>query len=308
MDIVDLRTFVEVADAGGVSPAARRLGISKSMVSRRLVRLEHELGVQLLARTTRGAGLTEAGATFREYAAKTCAEIEIARETISPEGDLCGRLRLAVPLTSGPLHFASVLADMALHHPQLHIHAEYTDRFVDLVGEGFDCAIRVGALRDSNVVAERVGEISFRLVASPGYIQRHGLPETPGEITGHHALLGTEAWRFLEGGRIVTVQPQGRFSSNNGAALAKAAAAGLGIAWLPDCVTHTYLASGALVPIMTRFPLPVGDVHLVRPSSPHPPRKVRILADFLAASFERLHGQSAAEIALSPPTTDPVAG
>lgn len=307
MDIEDLRSFVEVADSGGVSHAARRLGVSKSMVSRRLARLEDELGVQLLARTTRGAGLTEAGVTFREYAAKTCTEIDIARETISPTGELRGRLRVAVPLTSGPVHFASVLADMARQYPQLHVHAEYTDGFVDLVGEGFDCAILVGALRDSNVVAKRVGEIYCRLVASPRYIEENGSPEAPGEITNHRALIGKEPWRFLEGDRIVTVQPQGRFSSNNGAALAEAAATGLGIAWLPDCVTHTYLASGELIPIMTRFPLPVGDVHLVRPSTPHPPRKVRILADFLVASYEKLRDQSGADITLPTPTIDPVA-
>ncbi|MCQ1768662.1 LysR family transcriptional regulator [Neorhizobium galegae] len=301
MDIEDLRTFVEVADSGGVSPAARRLGISKSMVSRRLARLEVELGVQLLARTTRGAGLTEAGVTFRDYAAKTCTEIDIARETIMPEGDLRGRLRVALPLTSSPMHFASVLTDTARHHPQLQIHAEYCNRCVDLVAEGYDCAIQVDALRDSNVIAKRVGEIYGKLVASPDYIRAHGSPETPDEIASHQALLGAEAWRFLEGDRIITVQPQGRFSSNNGAAIAQAAAAGVGIARLPDCVTHTYLASGALVPIMTRFPLPVGDVHVVRPSSPHPPRKVRILSEFLIASFEKLRDPWSPETGLMTP-------
>ncbi|AJD42556.1 LysR family transcriptional regulator protein [Rhizobium gallicum bv. gallicum R602sp] len=287
MDIEDLRTFVEVADAGGVSPAARRLGISKSMVSRRLIRLEEALGIQLLARTTRGAGLTEAGGTFRDYAARICTEIDIARETIVPDGDLRGRLRVAVPLTSGPLHFAPVLAEMARHHPQLQIHAEYSDRFVDLIADGFDCAIRVGALRDSNLIARRVGQIYGKLVASPDYIRIHGSPEKPDEIAAHQALIGAEAWRFMDGEKVVTVQPQGRFSSDNGAALASAAAAGLGIAWLPDCVTHEYLTSGALVPVMTRFPLPVGGVYVVRPPSPHPARKVRILSEFLIEAFQR---------------------
>ncbi|SFA73029.1 DNA-binding transcriptional regulator, LysR family [Rhizobium sp. NFR07] len=286
MDIEDLRTFVEVADAGGVSPAARRLGISKSMVSRRLIRLEGELGIQLLARTTRGAGLTEAGLTFREYAARACAEIDIARETILPSGDLRGRLRVAVPLTSGPVHFAPVLAEMARQHPQFQIHADYSDRFVDLISDGFDCAIRVGTLRDSNLIARRVGQIYGKLVASPDYIRTHGSPEKPDEIVGHHALVGAETWRFMDGEKIVTVQPQGRFSSDNGAALASAAAAGLGIAWLPDCVTHEYLESGALVPIMTRYPLPVGGVYVVRPPSPHPARKVRILSEFLIEAFD----------------------
>jgi DNA-binding transcriptional LysR family regulator len=287
MDIEDLRTFVEVADAGGVSPAARRLGVSKSMVSRRLTRLEAALGIQLLARSTRGAGLTEAGITFREHAAKISIEIDMAREMIGPEGELRGRLRVAVPLTSGPPHFAPVLAEMARHHPKLQIDAEYSDRFVDLIADGFDCAIRVGALRDSNLIARRVGQIRGKLVASPDYISRHGAPETPDDIAQHQALLGSEAWRFVDGDRIVTAQPQGRFKADNGAALASAAAAGLGLAWLPDCVTHDYLETGALVPVMTRYPLPVGGVYVVRPPSPHQARKVRVLADFLVASFER---------------------
>src|ERR671911_1615628 len=133
MDVEDLQTFVAVADAGGVSAAARRLGVSKSIVSRRLFRVEAELGVQLLARTTRGAALTEAGIAFRDHAARASAEIDTARETILPAGDLRGRLRVAMPLTFGPTHFAPVLAQMARRHPRLHIQTCYSDRFVDLV-------------------------------------------------------------------------------------------------------------------------------------------------------------------------------
>jgi DNA-binding transcriptional LysR family regulator len=157
MDLEDLRTFVDVADAGGVSSAARRLGVSKSIVSRRLFRLEAELGVQLLARTTRGAALTEAGVTFREHAARVCAEIDIALETIMPAGELRGRLRIAAPLSLGPTHLAPAFAEMARRHPLLHLQASYSDRFVDIIGEGFDCAIRVGYLSDSNLIARRVG-------------------------------------------------------------------------------------------------------------------------------------------------------
>src|SRR6202012_1217030 len=127
MDTEDLRTFVDVADAGGVSAAARRLGVSKSIVSRRLFRLEAELGIQLLARTTRGAALTEAGVTFREHAARICAELDAARETILPAGDLRGRLRIAAPLSFGPTHLAPVLAELAKKHPLLQVHTSYGD-------------------------------------------------------------------------------------------------------------------------------------------------------------------------------------
>ncbi|WFC43333.1 LysR family transcriptional regulator [Pseudoxanthomonas sp. SE1] len=288
MDIEDLRTFVEVADAGGVSPAARRLGVAKSIVSRRLGRVEAELGVQLLARTTRGAALTEAGATFREHAARACAEIDAARDTILPSGDLRGRLRIAAPLSFGPTHFAPVLAEMARRHPQLHVHTAYSDRFVDLVAEGFDCAIRVGYLQDSTLVARCVGPLYGRLVASPDYLDAHGAPEVPGDIAMHEALMqGTEAWQFMDGDEVITVHPRGRFKADNGTALIAAAVAGLGIAWLPDGLTRDYVASGALVPVMTRYPPPPAGIYVIRPPGPHPSLKVRALTELLIGCFEQ---------------------
>lgn len=286
MDIEDLQTFVAVADAGGVSAAARRLGLSKSIVSRRLFRIEGELGVQLLARTTRGAALTEAGATFRDHAARASAEIDTARETIHPSGELRGRLRVAMPLSFGPTHFASVLAEMARQHPQLHVYTSYADRFVDLIGEGFDCAIRVGYLQDSNLIAKRVGPIYGKLVASPDYIKAHGAPESVEQLSDHQALMqGTESWQFMDGDKVVSVQPQGRFKADNAMALATAAAAGLGIAWLPDCITHGYVTTGALVPIMTRYPPPSAGAFVVRPPGKHPTRKVRVLTEMLTDYF-----------------------
>jgi DNA-binding transcriptional LysR family regulator len=288
LDIEELRTFVEIADAGGVSPAARRLGVSKSIVSRQLARLEAELGVQLLARTTRGAALTEAGAIFRDHAAKVCAEIDAAREMLLPDGELCGRLRVAAPLTFGPTHLASVLAEMARRHKQLHIHTYYSDRFVDLIAEGFDCAIRFGYLQDSNLIARHVGPIHGKLVASPDYIKAHGSPEKPEELVAHQALMqGTEAWQLTDGDKIITVRPQGRFKADNGAALAAAALAGLGIAWLPDGITHDHVASGVLVPVMTRYPPPPAGVYVVRPPSQHPARNVRVLTELLIKCFEQ---------------------
>jgi DNA-binding transcriptional LysR family regulator len=286
MDIEDLRTFVEVADAGGVSPAARRLGVSKSIVSRRLFRLEAELGVQLLARTTRGAGLTEAGVTFRDHAARVCAEIDVARETILPAGDLRGRLRVAAPLTLGPTLLAPVFAELARRHPLLHVHASYSDRFVDLVGEGFDCAVRVGYLSDSNLMTRHVGAIHGALVASPDYIREHGVPETPDELLSHQALMqGTETWQFMDGDKTISVHPQGRFKADNGSALAVAAVAGLGIAWLPHCLIENHLASGALASVMTRYPVPTAGIFVVRPPGQYPARKVRVLTELLIEHF-----------------------
>jgi DNA-binding transcriptional LysR family regulator len=288
LDIEELRTFVEIADAGGVSTAARRLGVSKSIVSRQLARLEAALGVQLLARTTRGAALTEAGIAFREHAIRACAEIDTARELILPDGELCGRLRVAVPLTFGPTHLAPVIADMARRHPQLHIHTVYSDRFVDLIAEGFDCAIRFGYLPDSNLIARHVGPIYGKLVASPDYVKAHGVPANPDELVAHQALMqGTEAWQFMDGEKIITVRPQGRFKADNGAALVAAALAGLGIAWLPDGIINDHVASGALIPVMTRYPPPPAGVYVVRPPGLHPARKVRVLSELLIECFDK---------------------
>lgn len=288
MEIEELRTFVEVADAGGISPAARRLGISRSIVSRRLLRLEAELGVQLLARSTRGAALTEAGATFRDYAARACVEIDIARETVLPTGNLRGRLRIAAPLTFGPTHFAPMLAEMARRHPELQIQTCYSDRFVDLIAEGFDCAIRVGYLSDSNLIARRVGPIYGKLLASPDYIRAHGAPDRPEEVGAHEALMqGTETWQFLDGDEIITIRPQGRFKADNGTALVAAAVAGLGVAYLPDCLTHEHVVSGALVPIMTNHPPPPAGAYVIRPPGQHPARKIRVLTDLLIELFEQ---------------------
>ncbi|MBY3136687.1 LysR family transcriptional regulator [Rhizobium laguerreae] len=287
MDIEDLRTFVEVADAGGVTAAAMRLGVSKSMVSRRLVRLEGELGVQLLARSTRGAALTEAGSTFRDYAARVCAEMDVAKETILPAGELRGRLRIAAPLSFGPTHLASVLAEMARRHPLLQIQTCYSDQVVDLITEGYDCAIRLGYLQDSNLIARRVGPIYGKLVASPDYVKRHGSPETPEDLASHQALMqGTEAWQFMAGEKIIAVNPRGRFKADNAVALTAAAVAGIGIAYLPEGLIKEHVASGALVPVMPNYPLPTAGIYVVRPPAQYPAKKVRVLTEMLIECFD----------------------
>lgn len=286
LDIEELQSFVEVADAGGISSAAHRLGVSKSVVSRRLSKLETELGVQLLARTTRGAALTEAGTAFREYAARMLADFDSARETILPAGPLRGRFRVAAPILFGPSQIGPVLADMARSHPLLRIQASYSDRIVDLIGEGFDCAVRSGHLQDSNLMARRVGSIHGKLVASPSYIDAFGAPETPDELSRHRSLMqGTESWRFLNGDQPIVAHPQGSFKADNPVALVAAAVAGLGLAYLSDCVIAEHLASGALVPVMVRYPPQPSGIYVVRPPSQHSSRKVRVLTDMLLVRF-----------------------
>lgn len=285
MELEDLRTFVEVADAGGVSAAARRLGLAKSIVSRRLLRLEDELGSQLLSRNTRGAVLTEAGISFRERAARICSEMEAAREELSSDGDLRGLLRVAAPASFGQ-HFAPALAALAKQHPLLQVHTRYSDRYVDLVAEGFDCGIRVGYLPDSNLVARRIGSFSVALYASPHYVLAHGAPEKPDDVLHHQAvMIGTESWKFADGRKTIPVNPQGRFKSDSAIAIAEAIAAGIGIGALPDVIAEPYVASGGIVTVMTRYRLPEVGIFVVRPPSAHLARKVRVLIDLLAERF-----------------------
>ena len=184
-----------------------------------------------------------------------------------------------------PTLLAPVFAELARRHPLLHVQASYSDRFVDLVGEGFDCAIRVGYLSDSNLIARRVGPVHGKLVASPDYIREHGAPETPDELLTHQALMqGTETWQFIDGDKTISVHPQGRFKADNGTALAAAAVAGLGIAWLPDCLIEGFWIPEPR-PGDDALSRPDGRMFVVRPPGQHSARKVRVLTELLIEHF-----------------------
>jgi DNA-binding transcriptional LysR family regulator len=287
LELEDLQTFVEIADAGGVSAAAKRLGVSKSIISRRLHRLEVEVGIQLIARTTRGASLTEAGAIFREHASRACGEMAVAMESLAVTGELRGRLRVAAPLSIGKTHLGPAFAEFARMHPRIDLHTSYSDQFVDVVSGGFDCAVRVGHLPDSTLVARRIAVIHTCLVASPDYVRTFGAPETPHDILSHEALIqGADPWRFLDGDKVVVVHPRGRFRADNGEALVEAAIAGLGIAKLCTGLFQQ-VPPGKLIQVMKRYPVAPTAAYMVRPGSPFAARKVHMLTDFLVDYFAR---------------------
>ena len=287
MEIEDIQAFVAVADAGGLSPAAGRLGVSKSIVSRRLARLEKSLGATLLTRNTRGAALTEAGATFREHAARIAAEADAARDALSPTGSVRGRLRVALPLSFGATHFAPVLAQLAARYPELEIQASFSDRLVDLVSEGFDAAIRLGMLDDSNLVARRIAPFGGKLVASPDYLVKHGAPHDVDELLEHATINRiNDEWPLMHDGERITVHPRNtRFTADNGAALVPAVLAGLGIALMPNFLVNEHLLSGALVEVMPDYPMPEAGVYVVRPPGGSAPCKVRVLIDIMVERF-----------------------
>jgi DNA-binding transcriptional LysR family regulator len=287
-DLNDIQAFLEVYRSGSFGQAARTLGLSKSMVSRRIVRLERSLGALLLNRTTRGVVVTEAGATFVLHAQRALAELEAAREALQPEnGAVDGQLRIAAPLSFGTTHVAPVLAELALRHPRLRIYTSYSDRRVDLMAERFDVAIRLGALPDSSLVARRIAPLYGVVVATPDYLAKHGTPTTLADLAKHEAVIqGPTVWRFHDGRREQGVSMHGRFESDSGEATVSAALAGVGIAMLPTFLAGQHIGTGKLVPILTRFHIPEFGLYVVRPPpATHMPRKIRALTDILVEKF-----------------------
>lgn len=288
LDLEDIQAFAEVAEAQSFGRAGQRLGLSKSMVSRRVARLEAELGAQLLSRTTRGVAVTEAGLEFKERADRVLAELEAARDDLAQRGEeIVGSLRLSAPLSFGMTHLSAVLAELAVRHPKLQVEVSYSDRFVDLIGERYDAAVRIGVLEDSSLVARKIAPIRAAAIASPAFLETHGVPARPEDLEGLPAVMsGSEAWRFQDGKRTITVRPEGRFKADNGPAILAAAAAGLGVAMLPTFLVGPSIDKGEVVPLLLDFPAPPLGLYVVRPPpAAHMPAKVRALTDLLIERF-----------------------
>lgn len=291
-ELDDLLTFVRVVETGGLSRAAERLGVSKSVVSRRLDRLERDLNVRLLQRSTRGVRPTEAGLAFEARCSRILSELEEARSEVSGgDGRLSGSLRLAAPVSFGWRHLGPALAAFAAAHERLLLDVSYEDRRVDLIGEGFDAAVRIGVPADSRLVARRLAAIRLVLVASPDYLARRGTPTEPADLPGHVALNASHTqpedslWRFKVGTRWLSVHPATiRMRADNGEALMEAAAAGLGLAILPTFIAANAIRTGRLVPVLRSFPLTEAELFVLRPPGPAS-AKLRALIDHLAVRF-----------------------
>lgn len=291
-----IATFVSVAQRGSLSAAARHEGIAPAMVSRRLDALEARLGVKLLQRTTRRLSLTPEGAAFVEDCQRILSELEAAETAVSARGvEATGHLRVTAPAGFGRKYIAPLAAEFAREHPRLNVSLDLSDRVVDLLAEGFDCAIRFGEQADSSLVRIKLGESLRVVVAAPAYLARHAQPDHPVELAHHVCLTlgdGTGAgpppqrgWTFMIDGAPSTIRVAGALACNDGAVLHDWALAGLGLAWRSLWEVGDDILAGRLVSVLDRYAAAPTPVYCVFPARKHLPPRVRLFVDKLKAAF-----------------------
>jgi DNA-binding transcriptional LysR family regulator len=290
MKLDGVAAFVTVVEAGSISEAARRLRLSKSVVSERLAELERSLGARLLQRTTRRLSLTEDGQAFHERAARIMREIdEAASDLAERRGTLAGPLRIAAPVTFGCLHLGPALYPFLAEHPRIELTLDLDDRRVDAAADGYDAVVRQGPMLDSRLVAWRLAPSRRVLVASPAYLSRHGRPTSPEQLAGHdglfYSLRGAADWRFIGPDGPSSVRARARLCVNNGDMLRDAAIEGLGIAVLPTFIAGPAIGAGQLEVIDIGLSTEDEHIFLAHPEGRHPSAKLRALADHLRKAF-----------------------
>ena len=287
-----LEAFVRVAESGTFSAAAQTLRLPKSAVSRQVAALEEQLGVRLINRTTRSLSLTEAGRGYLERASRFLADLEDANRAVSQlQATPRGHLRISAPMSFGFLHFAPALTDFLVRYPEVSVDVVMNDRFVDVVEEGFDVAVRIGTLADSSLIARRLAPNRMAVCASPAVLAQHGEPRTPEDLRGQPCLVNSNIassneWRFVgAAGEAIAIPVTSRVSFNNGDAMRVAAGRGLGFVRLPTFICGEDLRSGALVSVLADFVPQHSAIHAVYPQGRHLSPTVRAFVDFLVARF-----------------------
>lgn len=289
--LLSFESFVAAVQAGSMSAAAERLGTTKSNVSRRVAELEEHLGVRLLNRNPRRLGTTDVGGELYEQLNKLLSELKCAEERASDQAaEPRGVLRVSVPTSFATLHLRSLAADLMLRHPQLVLDLDLDDRVVDLVTEGYDCAVRLGQLRDSSLIARHVAPRRLVVCASPDYLERRGEPESPDELQRHDGLHYSLRephlmWRMERDGVSASHRVGYRMRCNNGEMLQEAALAGLGLAILPTFMAAPHLANGSLRPVLRDYPLPGGSIAVVFAKDKQPSIKLRALIDAMVGAY-----------------------
>jgi DNA-binding transcriptional LysR family regulator len=288
MDRIDaMQAFVAVADLQGFAPAARKLGLSPSGVTRLIAALEDRLGARLLQRTTRSVTLTDVGARYLERARRILADVEEAEGAAEGERTRpSGRLVVSAPLGFGRLHVSPVMTAYLQRYPEVAGELRLSDRMINLVEDGVDLAVRIGHLPDSSLVARHVGEMRRIVVAAPGYLKRHGEPKTPGAIASHATIqFGATAaspdWRFIEDGREVRVACTPRFATNSADAAIQYAEQDGGLTRVMAYQAADAFNGGRLRIVLAKFEQPALPIHVVYPTSRLLSAKVRTFIDLV---------------------------
>ena len=292
-----IEAFVKVAENGSFTAAAERLDQSKSAISRHISALEAELGARLFHRSTRKLALTEAGQSYFERTSRILADFEEANQAVSQlQAAPRGRLRVNAPMSFGFLHLAQALPDFMERYREVSVDLVMNDRFVDLVDEGFDVAVRIGGMSDSSLIAKRIAPIRRVICASPAYLEAHGTPKTPDDLKSHLCLLNSNMalsseWQFLTPAshgmpqKPWPVEVKGRISANNGDALRVMALKGMGLSSLPTFIVGADLQSGGLVTVLDDYMAQHLTLSAVYPTARLLSPKVRAFVDFLAERF-----------------------
>jgi len=289
-----MRAFIEVVEAEGFSAAARKIGRSKALLSKYVRELEDELGALLLNRTTRQFSLTEVGHTYYRRASEIVREIDSLADTVRDSaGDVRGRIKLTAPRTFSDAPIGQSLIDFAGEHPDVVLDIHLDDRFVDLVEEGYDLAIRITRLEDSSLIARRLAPFSLTICGSPQLIARTGAPEKPQDLARMPCIVDTNGrwlsnWPFMrENGEMFSVPVSGPLEANSPLTTRAAAIAGLGFAPLPDFIAKPALESGQLVSVLDDWVPRGGGIFAVYPHRRYLPVKIRVFVDFLAQWFRK---------------------
>jgi DNA-binding transcriptional LysR family regulator len=288
----NLTTFAQVVATGSFSAAARKLDLSPAAVGKQIASLEQWLGARLFDRTTRHVRLTEVGREFHERALRTLAEMDDAKRVASAaQTEARGLLRISVPVSFAALHLGRAIARFVAANAHVKVDLDLDDGKVHLLKDGYDCAIRIGDVRQGDVIARRIGTNRFVLCAAPSYLNRRGEPRTPADLLEHECLrysLGPIAWRFTSpNGQDASVKVSGRLAANNGLILCAAAIEGYGITYAPSFLVENALHAGQLKRLLPHYATVSTPIHILYPAGRHVPAKVRKLAEFMIAQLAR---------------------
>ena len=287
-----IESFVLAATKGSLTAAAQAEGVSPAVMGRRIDALEARLGVKLLLRTTRRLSLTHEGAAFLEDCQRLLGEFANAEASVSAGGvKASGHLRITAPAGFGRRHVAPLVPPFLAQHPEVSVSLNLSDRVVDIAGEGFDCAVRVGDLSDSSLISMRLADNRRLCVGAPDYLQRAGRPQHPSELQRHHCLVlssdasQTRGWAFSVEGQVQHLRPSGRLDCSDGQVLHDWCVQGLGLAWRSTWEVAADLRAGRLESVLDEFAAPPNGIFALVPQRKHLPLRVRLWIDFLKTNY-----------------------